>query len=98
MTGFDRVMVYKFDQEWNGVVIAEDRREDVDTFMDLRFPASDIPRQARELYTQNWLRLIANVDYQPVAIVPTNNPLTNAPLDLSFAALRSVSPIHIRLS
>ncbi len=95
LTGFDRVMVYKFDQEWNGVVIAEDRREDVDTFMDLRFPASDIPRQARELYTQNWLRLIANVDYQPVAIVPTNNPLTNAPLDLSFAALRSVSPIHI---
>ncbi|MBA2391339.1 MAG: GAF domain-containing protein [Ktedonobacteraceae bacterium] len=95
LTGFDRVMVYQFDQNWNGIVIAEDRGEGVDTFMDLRFPASDIPSQARELYTQNWLRLIADVNYQPVAIVPTNNPLTNAPLDLSFAALRSVSPIHI---
>jgi chemotaxis family two-component system sensor kinase Cph1 len=95
LTGFDRVLVYQFDREWNGIVIAEARSDDVDTFMDLRFPASDIPRQARELYTQNWLRLIANVDYQPVAIVPTNNPLTNAPLDLSFAALRSVSPVHI---
>ncbi len=95
LTGFDRVMVYRFDQDWNGIVIAEDRRDDLDPFLDLRFPATDIPKQARELYTQNWLRLITNVDYQPVALVPTNNPLTNAPLDLSFAALRSVSPIHI---
>jgi len=95
LAGFDRVMVYQFDREWNGIVIAEDRREDIDSFLDLRFPASDIPRQARELYAQNWLRLIANVDYQPVAIIPTNNPLTQAPLDLSFATLRSVSPLHI---
>lgn len=95
LAGFDRVMVYQFDREWNGIVIAEDRREDIDSFLDLRFPASDIPKQARELYAQNWLRLIANIDYQPVAIIPTNNPFTRAPLDLSFATLRSVSPLHI---
>jgi two-component system, chemotaxis family, sensor kinase Cph1 len=95
LAGFDRVMVYQFDRDWNGLVIAEDRREGVESFLDLRFPASDIPKQARELYTQNWLRLIADVDYQPVAIVPTNNPLTHTPLDLSFTALRSVSPLHI---
>jgi two-component system, chemotaxis family, sensor kinase Cph1 len=95
LTGFDRVMIYQFDQDWNGTVIAESRRDDVEAFLELRFPATDIPRQARELYEQNWLRLIPNVDYQPVPLAPANNPLTNAPLDLSFAALRSVSPIHI---
>jgi two-component system, chemotaxis family, sensor kinase Cph1 len=88
-------MVYRFDEQWNGTVIAEDKVENFDTFLDLRFPASDIPKQARALYEQNCLRMIADIDYQPVDIVPTENPFTQRPLDLSFAALRSVSPIHI---
>ncbi|MBD2431304.1 MULTISPECIES: sensor histidine kinase [Fischerella] len=95
ITGFDRVMVYKFDQDWNGIVIAEDKQEYLPSYLDLHYPASDIPKQARELYRQNWLRIIPDADYQPTAIVPTINPLTKEPLDLSKSVLRSVSPIHI---
>ncbi|WP_223257429.1 ATP-binding protein [Phormidesmis priestleyi] len=61
----------------------------------LRYPSSDIPQQARHLYTLNWLRLIPDVSYQPVALTPTNNPVTQQPLDLSLSVLRSVSPLHL---
>jgi len=93
--GFDRVMVYRFDEDWNGEVIAEDRRLDLNSFAGLHYPASDIPAQARRLYTINWTRLIADVHYEPVALHPVLDPETNAPLDLSFSTLRSVSPIHV---
>lgn len=93
--GFDRVMVYRFDDEWNGEVIAEERREDLNSFLGLHYPASDIPAQARRLYTVNWSRLIADIGYQPVPLHPILDPGTGAPLDLSHATLRSVSPIHI---
>lgn len=93
--GFDRVMVYRFDEEWNGEVIAEDRREDLNSFAGLHYPASDIPAQARRLYTINWTRLIADVHYDPVPLHPVFDPATGAPLDLSFSTLRSVSPIHL---
>lgn len=59
------------------------------------YPASDIPRQARELYLRNWLRTIVDVSYTPVEIIPTVQPLTGKPLNLSLSALRSVSPLHI---
>lgn len=95
IAGFDRVMVYRFDADWNGVVIAEARRDDLEPFLGLHYPASDIPRQARELYAQNWLRFIADRDYQPVPILPPAGPASPDPLDLSHAVLRSVSPIHI---
>lgn len=95
ITGFDRVMVYRFDAEWNGQVVAEARRDDLEPFLGLHYPASDIPAQARRLYEQNWLRLIADVGYTPSPIVPELDPTTHAPLDLSHAHLRSVSPIHI---
>ncbi|MGI0485525.1 ATP-binding protein [Pantanalinema rosaneae CENA516] len=94
ITGFDRVMVYQFDPEGAGMVIAEDTDQET-PYLDLRYPPSDIPRQARQLYTLNWLRLIPDAHYQPVALIPANNPLTNQSLDLSLAALRSVSPIHL---
>lgn len=94
-TGFDRVMVYKFDPEGNGSVIAEDKEENLSPFLGLRYPTSDIPKQARKLYSENWLRLIPEINYKPVELIPRNNPLTNQPLDLSFSILRSVSPIHI---
>jgi chemotaxis family two-component system sensor kinase Cph1 len=95
MTGFDRVMVYRFDRDWNGEVIAEERRPDLNPFLGLHYPASDIPAQARRLYTVNWTRLIADVDYAPVPLLPVLDPETRAPLDLSFSTLRSVSPIHL---
>ncbi|MEA5580428.1 ATP-binding protein [Nodularia harveyana UHCC-0300] len=95
ITGFDRVMLYRFDQDWHGTVIAEEKPEYLIPYLGLSYPASDIPAQARKLYSQNWIRLIPNVHYQPAAIIPTNNPLTDAPLDLSQSVLRSVSPLHI---
>jgi light-regulated signal transduction histidine kinase (bacteriophytochrome) len=95
MTGFDRVMVYRFDAQWNGEVVAEDRREDLNAFLGLHYPASDIPAQARRLYTVNWTRLIADVSYVPARLHPVLDPATDAPLDLSFSTLRSVSPIHV---
>ncbi|MCB5174532.1 PAS domain-containing protein [Microvirga lenta] len=62
LTGFDRVLVYRFDEQWNGTVIAEDRNENLPSYLDLRFPASDIPAQARELYRRNRLRIIPDAD------------------------------------
>jgi chemotaxis family two-component system sensor kinase Cph1 len=95
LTGFDRVMVYRFDEEFNGEVVAEVKRDHLEPFLGLHFPESDIPAQARALYEQNWIRLIADVGYKPVPILPALNPDTGAPLDLSLSTLRSVSPIHI---
>ncbi|MEE1656718.1 ATP-binding protein [Microvirga sp. CF3062] len=91
MTGFDRVLIYRFDEQWNGTVIAEDRNEVLPSYLDLRFPASDIPAQARELYRRNRLRIISDANYTPVPI-QSRDP---APLDLSDSVLRSVSPVHL---
>src|SRR3712207_3263878 len=88
-------MVSRFDAEWNGEVIAEDRREDLDPFLGLRYPASDIPAQARALYATNWMRLIADAGYRPVPLEPPVPPTTGRPLDLSGSMLRSVSPVHL---
>jgi chemotaxis family two-component system sensor kinase Cph1 len=96
ITGFDRVLVYQFDKDWNGTVVGESRDDIVyGSFMDLRFPASDIPAQARELYRVNRLRLIVDASYRPSPLVPPTNPASGRPLDLTFASLRSVSPVHV---
>ncbi|MBP5953780.1 ATP-binding protein [Pseudomonas sp. P42] len=94
ITGYDRVLIYRFEEEGHGQVIAEASDPSMEVFNGLFFPASDIPEQARELYRTNWLRIIPNADYQPVPLVPKLRPDTQTPLDLSFATLRSVSPIH----
>ncbi|MGC4030748.1 MAG: ATP-binding protein [Tepidisphaeraceae bacterium] len=94
LTGFHRVMVYRFDADWNGQVVAEAKEPDLEPFLGLHYPASDIPRQARELYTKNWLRFIADRDYTPSPLVPPALP-SGRPLDMSFGVLRSVSPIHL---
>lgn len=96
MTGFGRVLVYRFDEEGNGRVLAEDRESHYVSFLNHHFPASDIPQQARALYLRQHLRLIANVDYVPASLVPALHPLTGRPTDLSYAALRSVSPVHLQ--
>jgi chemotaxis family two-component system sensor kinase Cph1 len=92
LSGFDRVMVYRFDADWNGEVVAESKRADLEPFVGLHYPASDIPAQARRLYTINWLRFIGDVDYRPVPLVSAR--AGGPPLDMSFCGLRSVSPIH----
>jgi light-regulated signal transduction histidine kinase (bacteriophytochrome) len=94
LTGFERVMVYQLNSEGAGRVIAEDTDHEI-PYLDLHYPPFDIPEQARYLYTLNWLRLIPDAQYQPVGLIPANNPLTNQPLDLSFSTLRSVSPCHL---
>ena len=96
LTGFGRLGVYKFDHQWNGQVIAEVKKEHMSSYLGLHFPASDIPAQARALYTKNWLRLISDVDYTSIPIIGTTNSHSHLPLDLSFSTLRSVSPVHIQ--
>lgn len=95
LTGFDRVMVYRFDADYNGEVVAEARRADLNPFLGLHYPASDIPPQARALYETNWIRLIADVGYTPAPIVPVVDEASGEQLDLTHSVLRSVSPVHI---
>ncbi|KTS14630.1 histidine kinase [Methylobacterium indicum] len=95
LTGFDCVLVYRFDPDWNGAAIAEDKDPAWSrSLLGLHFPASDIPAQARALYTRSKSRFVIDRDYVPVPLVAT--PATaNAPVDLTFAQSRSLSPIHL---
>ncbi len=94
VTGYDRVMVYRFDREYNGEVFAESCREDLEPFLGLHYPHTDIPPQARELYMKNLLRIIADINYQPVPLY-TIDDAPGKNLDLSLSVLRSTSPIHV---
>jgi light-regulated signal transduction histidine kinase (bacteriophytochrome) len=96
VTGFGRVIVYKFDADGHGHVMAEEKDPGYASYLDQHFPASDIPAQARELYALSRLRLIQDANYTPAALVPALNPVTGKPNDLSFAGLRSVSPVHLQ--
>lgn len=94
LTGFDRVMVYRFAPDGSGEVVAEAVRSGLDRYLGLHYPASDIPKQARALYERNWLRIIADVDAPIIPVVPARDPV-GEPLDLSLSTLRTVSPIHL---
>ena len=94
VAAYDRVLVYRFMEDGAGWVIAESKKDGLDPFLDLHYPAADIPKQARALYVKNGLRLITQVNYQPAPLIPVNNPQTGNPLDMSQAVLRDVSPIH----
>ena len=96
LTGFDRVWVYRFHEDWHGEIIGESRREGIETWLGMHYPASDIPSQARALFLRNWVRVIPDLAFRPSPLVPVNNPLTRQPLDLGGALLRSVSPIHVQ--
>lgn len=95
ITGFDRVMIYRFDKEYNGEVFAECRRDDLPPYLELHYPHTDIPPQARELYLRNLLRLIPDVAYEPVPLLAIAGDHVEQ-LDLGDVGLRSVSPIHIQ--
>jgi len=96
ITGFGRTMVYRFDHDGHGHVIAEALPGDLPSYLGQRFPASDIPTQARMLYQRNRIRLIPDADYVPVPLVPARHPESGANTDLTLASLRSVSPVHLR--
>ncbi len=94
LTGFDRVLLYSFDEEGHGTVLAETNNGRLPSYLGLRFPASDIPQQARDLYVLNTLRIIPDAGYTPSALRGLAGQDARG-LDLSLSQLRSVSPIHI---
>ena len=96
ITGYDRVMIYRFDKEYNGEVFAESKNEDLKPFLNLHYPHTDIPAQARELYLRNLIRMKVDVGYTPVPLYTIDGMLKeNTNLDLSMAILRSVSSMHL---
>ncbi|MGB3591128.1 MAG: ATP-binding protein [Nonlabens sp.] len=96
LIGYDRVMIYQFDKDWNGSIVAEEVSEEAEKWVGLRYPASDIPKKARELYLDQRVRMISNVDDHYSEMVPSINPYTGALLDLSKSHLRGSSPFHIQ--
>jgi chemotaxis family two-component system sensor kinase Cph1 len=95
MTGFDRVMVYRFKADDSGVVIAEQKQSHLESYLGLHYMATDIPAPARKLFCRKWVRFIPDVNYTPIPLIPTNHPLRDTPLDLSNSVLRGVSHYHI---
>lgn len=95
MLGIDGVMMYKFDADWNGTVIAEIKTKTLEPYIGVTFPASDVPRQARDLYLKNPIRLIPDRTYTPSRLYPVINPLTNSFTDLSPCFLRGVADVHL---
>ncbi|HHP7231847.1 MAG TPA: ATP-binding protein [Xenococcaceae cyanobacterium] len=99
VTEFDRVMLYRFDHDDHGVVIAEAKRKDMESYLGLHYPASDIPRPARKLLSSNWIRLIPDAKAVAVSMYPERQSAGNfasaKPLDLTHSILRSASPCHL---
>ena len=96
MLGYDRVMVYKFDPDGHGKIIAEARDPRLESLLGHHYPASDIPQRARELYLRNRLRVLVDVHYEPSPLVPRQLPGTDEELDMSMCQLRSMSPLHLQ--
>lgn len=95
LTGFDRALVYRFDPDWNGHVVAEAGNGTLPSYLGLRFPAADIPAQARNLYSLNRIRLIPDANYIPVPLTAFGEQRDAGGIDMTFTQLRSVSPIHL---
>ncbi|MGG6297257.1 ATP-binding protein [Leptolyngbya sp. AN02str] len=95
VTGFDRVMLYRFDQDNHGEVVAEDKAPEMEPYMGLHFPESDIPLPARKMFISNWIRTIPDATAEPVDIYPPINPQTHQPTDLTQSILRSPFPCHL---
>ncbi len=95
-TGYDRVMVYRFDDEGHGEVFSERRKPELEAFLGNRYPATDIPQMARRLYERTRVRVLVDVGYEPVPLQPRLSPITGRDLDMSLCFLRSMSPIHLQ--
>ena len=103
LTGYDRVMVYKFDPDGHGKIIAEARHPRLETLLGHQYPSTDIPQRARALYLANRVRVLVDVHYQPAPLVPVQLPAdpdggrpAADELDMSMCALRSMSPLHLQ--
>lgn len=96
LTGYDRVMVYRFDEDGHGEVFSERKEAHLEAFLGNRYPASDIPQMARRLYERTRVRVLVDVGYKPVPLIPRLCPLSGQDLDMSMCFLRSMSPIHIQ--
>ena len=96
MTGYDRVMVYRFDSEGHGEVFSEQREPERESYLGNRYPASDIPQIARRLYERNRVRVLVDVEFEPIPLNPRLSPVSGEPLDMSLCFLRSSSPIHVQ--
>ena len=97
--GYDRVMVYKFDADGHGKIIAEARDPRLDSLLGNHYPATDIPQRARELYLRNRVRVLVDVHYVPSQLQPETLPdsdIGGGPLDMSMSYLRSMSPLHLQ--
>lgn len=95
VTGFDRVMLYKFDDDGHGSVLAEEKIPSLESYLGLHYPESDIPKPARKLFISNSIRLIPDAQAQPVQMIPVKNPISDRPLDLTNSILRSAAPCHL---
>ncbi|HEY9838184.1 MAG TPA: GAF domain-containing protein, partial [Vampirovibrionales bacterium] len=95
VTGFDRVMLYKFDEDGHGEVVAEEKINEMESYLGLHYPESDIPQPARKLFLSNWIRVIPDAHAEPVELYPSNNPVTNQPIDLTLSILRSAYSCHL---
>ncbi len=96
LTGYDRVMLYRFDEDGHGQVFSEEREPELEPYLGNWYPASDIPQIARILYERNRMRMLADVEYKPVPLVPRYLAGTGEELDMSLCFLRSMSPMHIQ--
>ncbi|RAM49154.1 MAG: cyanobacterial phytochrome A [Hapalosiphonaceae cyanobacterium JJU2] len=95
VTGFDRVMLYKFDDDGHGSVIAEEKLANMESYLGLHYPESDIPRPARKLFASNWIRIIPDTHAEPVEIFPAINSISQRRPDLTNSILRSPYSCHI---
>jgi light-regulated signal transduction histidine kinase (bacteriophytochrome) len=96
LIGYDRVMVYRFDPDGHGKIIAEARNPRLDSLLGHHYPATDIPQRARELYMRTRLRVLVDVHYEAAALVPRRLPGSDDELDMSLCHLRSMSPLHLQ--
>jgi len=96
ITGYDRVMIYRFDKDYNGQVFAESRIDSLEPFLGLNYPATDIPVQARDFFLRNPIRMIANVHLPNVSLFALDENADNKSVDLTLSTLRSSSPIHVQ--
>ncbi|MEO1623295.1 MAG: GAF domain-containing protein, partial [Cyanobacteria bacterium J06632_3] len=95
VTGFDRVMLYQFDDDDHGEVMAEEKQDGMTPFLGLHFPEADIPQTARQMFLSNWIRVIPDASASPVRLYPEDNPATGQPTDLTLSILRSPYPCHL---
>lgn len=96
ITGFDRVMLYKFDDDNHGYVIAEEKLDSLESYLGLHYPSLDIPSCARQMFISNYIRTIPDSYAQPIEILPFNNPIIGSPIDLTNSMLRTPAACHIQ--